>query len=387
LDHPDSPYSVAEYKNMVGRAGRLGFTPKGKSFLIASNSAEGYKLWNNYVLGKPEPLISRFSDQDPLSLICRVLATATGAKTNGLTEQELTDFIQSTFAAHRKHQIFTSHPLSTALSRLVNSGLVEKTDDRHRLTELGKVAGELGIHVESVVRIAQALRGLPRLQLTERVLLAAAQTSHELDDIIFPVHKRSTKERQRWQGAIQAQRLPACVGQALRATDDTTYTTRCKKLSAVLMWIDGTELNQLEASILIHMPGDNAAGPIRSVAERTRDLIAVVARIGTLVSAEKRIDLATEVDELNARIEIGLPKQMVPLAKRIKRGLDRGDYLRLQRAKLTDPQDIMAAEDSILATLLNNKNKVRLVKEAASAIIADMQADNGALPMPKPPLD
>lgn len=77
LEHPgDQPYSVAEYKNMVGRAGRLGFTPKGKSFLIAPTPADAYKLWNAYVIGKPEDLISRFADQDPLSLICRVLATA-----------------------------------------------------------------------------------------------------------------------------------------------------------------------------------------------------------------------------------------------------------------------------------------------------------------------
>ena len=74
---------------MVGRAGRLGFTPKGKSFLVATNAAEAHRLWHHYVLGKPEALVSRFSDQEPLSLICRVLATAVAAKADGLTTQDL----------------------------------------------------------------------------------------------------------------------------------------------------------------------------------------------------------------------------------------------------------------------------------------------------------
>jgi helicase len=59
LDHPDGPYSVAEYKNMVGRAGRLGFTPKGKAFLVAPSPADAYRAWNSYVLGRPESLVSR----------------------------------------------------------------------------------------------------------------------------------------------------------------------------------------------------------------------------------------------------------------------------------------------------------------------------------------
>lgn len=50
------------------------------------------------------------------------------------------------------------------------------------------------------------------------------------------------------------------------------------------MWIQGVELNRLEASLLQHLPADNAAGPIRAVAERTRDLVGVVARIGGLVT-------------------------------------------------------------------------------------------------------
>ena len=157
---------------------------------------------------------------------------------------------------------------------------------RFRLTELGKVSGELGISVESVVRIARALRGLPGSQLTEAALLAAAQTSVELDDVLLPVHRKSVKERQRWRGTIQQQHLPHSVRRELFATYDATATTRCKKLSAVLMWLEGVELNRLEASLLVHLPGNAAAGSIRAVADRTRDLIGVVARIGALVSAD-----------------------------------------------------------------------------------------------------
>ena len=287
LEHPDSPYSVAEYKNMVGRAGRLGFTPKGKSFLVATNDAETHRLWHAYVLGQPEALVSRFADQEPLSLICRVLATATAAKTDGLTIPELVDFIQSTFSAFQHGAAgLDARTITEAVERLQGAGLVERMYDRFRLTELGKVSGELGISVESVVRIARALRGLPGSQLTEAALLAAAQTSVELDDVLLPVHRKSVKERQRWRGTIQQQHLPHSVRRELFATYDATATTRCKKLSAVLMWLEGVELNRLEASLLVHLPGNAAAGSIRAVADRTRDLIGVVARIGALVSAD-----------------------------------------------------------------------------------------------------
>jgi len=61
LDHPgDEPYSVAEYKNIVGRAGRLGFTEQGTSYLLALDPRAEYDLWSRYVKGEPEDLHSRF---------------------------------------------------------------------------------------------------------------------------------------------------------------------------------------------------------------------------------------------------------------------------------------------------------------------------------------
>jgi helicase len=383
LEHPDSPYSVAEYKNMVGRAGRLGYTTKGKSFLIAANNADAYLLWSKYVLGHPEALVSRFADQEPLSLVCRVLATAAASKTDGLSAQELVDFVQSTFAAHRQGSRFDGATIRSVLQRLAAAGLVETFDDRFRLTELGKVAGELGIQVESVVRIARALRGLSAQQVTDAVLLAAAQTTIELDDVLIPVHKKSIKERQRWTGAIDQQRLPHSVVRELRATDDPSHTARCKRLSAALMWIDGVELNRLEQSLLVHLPGDNAAGPIRAVAERTRDLIGVVARIAALVSAD-RAEPRADVAGLSTRLELGIPGDLLWLASTVKRGLERGDYLALQRAGLPTFEALDRVEDAHLAGVLKSDAKMRRIRDGIAKAKLRQPVGTDDLPLPRP---
>lgn len=383
LEHPDSPYSVAEYKNMVGRAGRLGYTPKGKSFLIAPTAADAYRLWQTYVRGTPESLESRFADQEPLSLICRVLATAGAARTDGLTQQELVDFIQSTFAAHQKGALIPNQTIETTLGRLVGASLVEQVDTRFRLTELGKVAGELGIQVESVVRVARALRGLATSQLTGNTILAAAQMTVELDDVIFPVHKKSIQERQRWQSAIHNYGIPAAVVRQLQATDDASFTARCKKLLGVLMWVEGTELNQIEASLLRHLPSDNAAGPIRATAERTRDLLGVVVRIGALVSSDHG-EPSVKSDELSMRLEIGLPTEILWLAAKLKRGLERGDYLALRRAGLVTLDALHASDDATLTRVIGSATKRKGIRKAVEEM-HNSQKDRSlddALPMP-----
>jgi replicative superfamily II helicase len=367
LQHPDGPYTVAEYKNMAGRAGRLGFTLKGKSFLVASSPGEAYTLWSRYVLGKPESLTSRFADQEPLSLVCRVLATASSAKTAGFTERELIDFIQSTFGAYQQGRVLSESTVRGVLQRLMGAGLVEQLEDRFRLTELGKVAGELGIQVESVVRLGRALLGLPPTVLTDRVILAAAQVTVELDDVLFPIHRTSIQERQRWRGTIHDQRLPGSVMRELQATNDVTYTLRCKKLSAVLMWTEGIELNRLESSLLKHLPGGNAAGPIRATAERTRDLIGVVARVGTLLSTEGDA-LRGNIDTLGIQLELGIPGDVLWLARETRRGLERGDYLALKREGLSSLEALQAVDDQRVFQILRSKTKVGRIREAIKRI-------------------
>jgi len=66
LEHPGpKPYSVAEYKNLVGRAGRLGYAERGTSYLIATSPHEEHQYWQHYISAAPEDLVSRFLDADP----------------------------------------------------------------------------------------------------------------------------------------------------------------------------------------------------------------------------------------------------------------------------------------------------------------------------------
>lgn len=393
LQHPDGPYSVAEYKNMVGRTGRLGFTPKGKSFLIATSPSEEHQYWTHYVIAKPEDIVSRFTESDPLSLICRVLATAAASRIISMSEEDILDFIEDSFAAHQVRRqtgqaLWERNVLLDALQRLKDHGLVSDHEGRYYLTELGKIAGESGIEVVSVIRLVDALRGVPGSELTDGALIAATQVTKELDDVIFPVHKKSTQERGRWQGAVQQQCFPYSIVRTLRMTakDDADYTCRCKRISAMLMWLDAVELNKIEASLLRHLPSENAAGPIRAIADRTRDLITAVAKVAEILGHGK-IHLDSQVERLTIRLELGIPENLVWLGEITGRSLERGDYLNFLRANIVTSEDLLKTEEEILIKILKNPGKIKTI-QAVKKFLADEKVKeiaDGTLPMPRVP--
>jgi helicase len=217
LEHPGSkPYSVAEYKNIAGRAGRLGQASRGTSYIIASNANDEHYYWSRYIIGQPENITSRFltDGADSRSLVIRVLATAQRSG-QGMRAEEIVSFLEESFGAFQRRQQSTQWKwsqteLMVALHSLHQHQLVEAdSGDAFRLTELGRVAGEAGVEVESIVRLVQALRPADAESINDPALITATQLTVELDRELFPINKKSTqKEPQTWMNEIRRQNIP-----------------------------------------------------------------------------------------------------------------------------------------------------------------------------------
>ena len=394
LEHPgQQPYSVAEYKNLVGRAGRLGYAEKGTSYLLAPDGRAEHDLWVRYVTGKPENLTSRLLDEqtDARSLVVRVLASAGRAAGEGVVGDDVIAFLEASFGAFqagRKRQgwQWSRDDLRTALADLEYHGLI-RTDAHgvHHLTSLGRLAGESGTEVRSIIRLTDALGELDPGSITDPTLLVAAQMTAELDTVLFPLNRRSTqKEPQVWAGELRVQGVPPSLLGRLHhhAEDDHSATLRAKKAVACLLYISGRAIDEVEAT-LTRFGGafGGAAGPIRGVAARTSDLLPAVARVAEI--QHPSLSLGDRIGRLTIRLTHGVASAAVDLARETGVELVRGDYRRLVEAGLCEPDSIDSADDeALLLNLDGNRRKVALVRDVAGRIRERRtQAEKAASPI------
>lgn len=376
LDHPfGQPYSVAEYKNIVGRAGRLGFASHGTSYLLALDSRLEHYAWSRYVSGVPEDLVSRFvtKSTDPRTLILRVLATGRKANVKGVAREDVINFLEDSFGAFQNKQsrsnwVWDRPQLEEALNNLAAHKLIEAAEnDCYHLTELGRFAGEGGVEVESIVRMVEALSPLSASLINDPTLVAATQVTVELDDIYLPINKKSTyKEPQTWFAELRGQGIPDSVLMSLKryATDPHLSTYRAKKAVACLLWISGQPISEMETS-LFRFGGSfgGAAGAIRQVTARTSNLLSAVARVASILHPE--LQLSDRVTRLLTRLDVGVPSAVVQIAQFAGSRLSRGDYQQLIKHNLTTASAVDAAsDDDLIECLGGNSERAEVVRDA-----------------------
>jgi helicase len=205
LTHPppgNVPYTVAEYKNMVGRAGRLGYAECGESYVISSRGLDEHRVWASYVLGKPEDIKSVFLSQttDPRTQVLRTLAALEPSADGSVDAHLLVSFLESTFGAFQQRQInpawsWGRDNIVAMLRELVGHHLIEVVGDgRYRLTDLGRFAGEGGVFVDSIIRLVVVLRPLTAAP-NSSTLIAAAQVTRELDEVYLPFNRKAKNTR------------------------------------------------------------------------------------------------------------------------------------------------------------------------------------------------
>jgi hypothetical protein len=142
---------------------------------------------------------------------------------------------------------------------------------------------------------------------------------------------------------------------------------RAKRAAACLLMTTRHPLGQIEAQLLQHTPENSAAGPIRQVAGRTRDVLEVVAAIATYFG--KTLADEAAVDDLVLQLEIGLPRESLDLARILGTQLVRGDYLGLLAAGISTWEAVEPIPREQLVELVG-ASRAALLKDAAHEQLA-----------------
>ncbi|WP_409465194.1 DEAD/DEAH box helicase [Amycolatopsis sp. GA6-003] len=384
LKHPtDAPYSVAEYKNMAGRAGRTGHgAGEGRAVILTEGGADSEEKLRRYVRASPEPGRSVLLDSriDLATLV--VAAIAAGAADHGRADEHtVEDFLRRTLAYRQgrmtgRAEVFAQARVHQVIAHLVDCGFVERSADALVLRRLGEIVVRSGISTASVTAVADALRLVPADEVKAPALLCAAQLTEELQDVRFAVSSRgrpaAVDDMRDW---LEGAGAPPAIVQRLFCLPAERAQAAARRAIASVLWIRGSGLPDIERALQATLPWQrrNDPGPVVQAMRRATGVMGAVIDIAECVVPGARLGDLPEV--LPAQIEIGVIAGQVPIARWAESELPRDVFLMMRKAGLTSVAAVLAADEHEGVKCLGGDSALwRIVRAAAVAAEAEAAA-------------
>lgn len=330
---PPEEYTVAVYKNMAGRAGRLGFATQGRSILLANDSVQRAHLFAKYVRGQPESIHSSFDPNELDTWMLRLLAQVEEIPRNAVVT-----LLVNTYAGYlktRTSQAWESQmrtEIEKLLCQMLELDLLEEEMGLVRLSLLGRACGKSHLKLRSAMRLVELLRRSTHGTLTAETLLALIHALPEFDDMYTPLFRGGHRETI-WQGHV-VQHHGHEIAKALQwgASDNMTYYARCKRVAVLRAWIDGTPISEIENTFTVNPFNNIRAGDIRSFADFARFHLTAAFDIAEVLLLGQGPN-AEDVERLLAQLEAGIPAIALGLLD-LPVPLGRGTYLALHKADI-----------------------------------------------------
>jgi helicase len=366
------PITVAEYKNMAGRAGRYSLQNAfGTSYLLSSSQSSADALRTTYVEGKLEGFSSAFGDQ---VIALQVLDIVAGQLAK--TSDEVADFVFRTFngkfkwkteqARNAIHEMIIS-----AIQECVEAGAIEiTTRNELRITPAGRLCASGGFSLDHLEHATECLVQLKEVIDLEMIYWALA-TDYKCSKSAYFISKvkGDAFRSQTYQRMLAELSKTERVGQSLDRLADQPGTATydevvvLRRALACYAWI-----SDLPTKRITEMFPDVAFGAIRNTADVCVRLLAFLFELAKLSASEQ--ELQRKLTSLAERLSRGATRESLSLAKVHNTGLSRDERNHLVQAGLGGIDDLidMKIED----IPLSRTKALRLIK-AIEVYITDDQ--------------
>ena len=335
------PIPVIEYRQMAGRAGRPGLDPYGESFLIAKSNAEMQELMEHYIFGSPEEIWSKLASESAL----RTHLLSTIAADFVSSEQELKEFIGTTFYAHQQDPWHLDATLERVLEFLVENGMIKGSPTGDLCpTRLGSLVSRLYIDPLSAVIMIENLqsKGAKESQKDRKPLEKKKPSDLALMHLITMTPDMDL---------LYVQAADSWVEEFIEAHQDELndeenydFLLREAKTTAMLMdWI-GEVREELISDRYRIGPGD-----IRREAETAEWLMHSLAEL----SKHRELGITFKAEQLSQRIHYGAGQDLLSLLN--LKGIGRVRARKLYQAGVTSVEKLKSADSSEIARLLGPK--------------------------------
>ena len=344
-------FTVGEYKNMAGRAGRLGIEDRGRSVLLASSAVERRQLFEQYVRGEPEPVRSSFAPGDLPTWILRLLAQVDRIPTGEvvrLLARTYGGYLQRRQGADWRGKM--TDRLEELLGRMQRRDLVEEDRGEVRLSLLGQACGESNLSFEDAMDLISILEGeAPRTVTAERLMAILQRLSEDVVGYTSLYKRGSSKKEAAWQREVTRYYGRDVTRMLQRgASNRYEHWGRCKRAAILWEWTRGYPTREIEKKYSVTPYGGSVgAGDIRRFADRTRFHLRSAFDIADVLLLGEGPDEKV-VDRLLRQLEVGLPAGALGLLDLPLR-LTRGEYLALHEAGFEQAEEVRKAPTSGLS--------------------------------------
>jgi len=133
---------IIEYYQMIGRCGRPKYDAYGEAVTVAKSEVEAEKIFEIFINGEPEPIISKLSSEPALRSHILSLISSEFC----LTKKSLKNFFSSTLFAHQYGNIgIIEEKIENILEMLSQWNFIEISGEKIEATQIGKRISQLYI--------------------------------------------------------------------------------------------------------------------------------------------------------------------------------------------------------------------------------------------------